>query len=366
VHYQNTKTVRHLAGGAVALGLIGVLASPALAQDARISTPPASALSTGPYMGFGGGLNIQRDTDISGPGLNGSVDSNLGWAGLLSLGYRFRNGLRGEIEGGYRRNNVDKIDGCATCGDDGFTQAFSTMANLLYDFNINGSPIHPYIGGGAGAAKVRAGGIGPVPGASFTDSDWAFAYQGIAGVSYQVSKPVELFAEYRYFSTKGLDLSTPASGGSVSNDDEYRNHTIMAGLRWYFGAQPEAQMIPAATPAKAETPAPVPRNYTVFFDFDRANLTDAGRNVVATAAANAKRGQVTTIDATGYADRSGPASYNMDLSRRRAENVKAEMVRLGVPANEIVVAYKGENDNLVPTADGVREPQNRRVTIIYQ
>ena len=46
--------------------------------------------------------------------------------------------------------------------------------------------------------------------------------------------------------------------------------------------------------------------------------------------------------------------------------MKNELVRLGIPANQIVVAWKGENDNLVPTADGVREPQNRRVTIIYR
>ncbi|MGE5147461.1 MAG: OmpA family protein [Candidatus Eiseniibacteriota bacterium] len=365
MHKQNTITTRHLAGGAVVLGLLGALATPASAEEAKISTPPASALAVGPYVGAAGGLNIQRDTDVSGPGFDGSVDSNLGWAGLLSLGYRFRNGLRTEIEGGYRRNNVDEIDNCPTCGDDGFTQAFSLMANALYDFNINGSPLHPYIGAGAGAAKVRAGGIGPVPGTSINDSDWAFAYQGIAGVSYAVSKPVELFAEYRYFATQGLDLSAPVAGGTVSNDDEYRNHTIMAGLRWYFGAQPETPVV-AATPAKMETPAPVPRNYTVFFDFDRSDLTAQGQNVVATAAANAKRGHVTTIDATGYTDRSGPAAYNLDLSRRRAETVKAELVRLGVPAGEIVVAWKGENDNLVPTADGVREPQNRRVTVIYQ
>jgi outer membrane protein OmpA-like peptidoglycan-associated protein len=348
-----------LAGGFVALGLMGALASPASAET-QISTPPPSALSAGPYAGFGGGLNIQRDTDFSGPGVNGTLDSNLGWAGLLSLGYRWQNGLRGEIEGGYRRNNVDEIEGCATCGSDGFTQAWSAMANLLYDFNL-GWPVHPYVGAGAGAAKVRAGGIGPVPGTSINDSDWAFAYQGIAGVSYQVTKPVELFAEYRYFATEGLEIQS----AGVENDDEYRNHTIMAGLRWYFGAQPAAPVVPAVAPARAE-PAPVPRNYTVFFDFDRATLTDEGRNVVATAAANAKRGQVATIDATGYADRSGPANYNLDLSRRRAENVKSELVRLGVPANEVVVAWKGENDNLVPTADGVREPQNRRVTILYK
>lgn len=363
MHYKNTVKPRHLAGGLVALGLVAIVASPALAET-RISTPPASALATGPYVGLGGGLNIQRDMDGSGPGFNGSVESNLGWAGLLSLGYRWQNGLRGEIEGGYRRNNVDKIDGCAACGSDGFTRAWSTMVNLLYDFNLD--PIHPYIGAGAGAANVRAGGIGPVPGTSINDSDWAFAYQGIAGVSYKVSQPVELFAEYRYFATQGLSLKAPVAGGTIENDNEYRNHTIMAGLRWYFGQQPAAPVVPVVAPAKAETAAPVPRSYTVFFDFDKASLTDQGRNVVETAAANAKRGQITTIDATGYADRSGPAPYNMDLSRRRAENVKSEMVRLGVPANQIVVAYKGENDNLVPTADGVREPQNRRVTIIYQ
>jgi outer membrane protein OmpA-like peptidoglycan-associated protein len=348
----------------VALGLIGVVASPALAET-QISTPPASALAVGPYVGVGGGLNIQRDTDLKGPGVDGtSIDSNLGWAGLLSLGYRWPNGLRGEFEGGYRRNNVDSINDCGACGSDGYTRVWSGLFNLLYDFNV-GWPVHPYLGAGVGAANVRAGGVGPVPNTSFDDSDWAFAYQGIAGMSYQVSKPIELFAEYRYFGTAGLNLRSDGAAGTVKNDDQYRAHTIMAGLRWYFGPQPAAPVIPVAAPAKTEA-APVPRNYTVFFDFDRSNLTEQGRNVVATAAANAKRGQITTIDATGYADRSGPANYNMDLSRRRAETVKAEMVRLGVPANEIVVAWKGENDNLVPTADGVREPQNRRVTIIYQ
>jgi outer membrane protein OmpA-like peptidoglycan-associated protein len=125
-------------------------------------------------------------------------------------------------------------------------------------------------------------------------------------------------------------------------------------------------VIPAAAPAKAEPAAPIPRNYTVFFDFDKSSLTAQGSEVVATAAANTKRGQVTTIDATGFTDRSGSAAYNLDLSRRRAETVKNELVRLGVPSSEIVVAWKGENDNLVPTADGVREPQNRRVTILYK
>jgi outer membrane protein OmpA-like peptidoglycan-associated protein len=49
---------------------------------------------------------------------------------------------------------------------------------------------------------------------------------------------------------------------------------------------------------------------------------------------------------------------------RRAESVEAELVRDGVPKDEIVVRGFGESDPLVPTAAGVREPQNRRVEII--
>ncbi|SKA31105.1 OmpA family protein, partial [Enhydrobacter aerosaccus] len=63
---------------------------------------------------------------------------------------------------------------------------------------------------------------------------------------------------------------------------------------------------------------------------------------------------------------SGPESYNMALSLRRANAVKDALVRNGVPATAISVVGKGEQGLLVPTADGVREPQNRRVVIEIQ
>jgi outer membrane protein OmpA-like peptidoglycan-associated protein len=53
------------------------------------------------------------------------------------------------------------------------------------------------------------------------------------------------------------------------------------------------------------------------------------------------------------------------LSQRRADAVKAELVRQGIPANEIVTHAKGESEPLVPTANGVREPSNRRVEIVF-
>ncbi|HAD86247.1 MAG TPA: hypothetical protein DCG48_02695, partial [Rhodospirillaceae bacterium] len=73
---------------------------------------------------------------------------------------------------------------------------------------------------------------------------------------------------------------------------------------------------------------------------------------------------VTRIETTGHADRSGTDAYNLRLSQRRAESVKAELNRLGIPSGEILTRWKGEREPLVQTPDGAREPQNRRVEII--
>ena len=78
------------------------------------------------------------------------------------------------------------------------------------------------------------------------------------------------------------------------------------------------------------------------------------------------RVQVTRIEVGGHTDTSGTAAYNQALSVRRAQAVSNELVRLGVPREAITVQGYGETRPLVPTADGVREPQNRRVEIILR
>jgi OOP family OmpA-OmpF porin len=126
--------------------------------------------------------------------------------------------------------------------------------------------------------------------------------------------------------------------------------------------------------AELEKPFPVapvpkaaaPEKFLVFFDWDKYVVTPEGRRVVASAAEAFKTSGRATIVATGYTDLSGPPAYNYKLSERRAAAVKAELVRLGVPATSIRTIGRGENDPLVPTADGVREPQNRRVEIQFQ
>ena len=59
------------------------------------------------------------------------------------------------------------------------------------------------------------------------------------------------------------------------------------------------------------------------------------------------------------------SSGHLPVAQRRADVVKAELARLGIAANQISTIAKGESQPLVPTADGVREPQNRRVEIVF-
>jgi outer membrane protein OmpA-like peptidoglycan-associated protein len=116
----------------------------------------------------------------------------------------------------------------------------------------------------------------------------------------------------------------------------------------------------------APPPAAISKNYLVFFDWDRADLSARAKQIIAEAAANSKTAAVTKIAVNGYTDLSGSASYNEGLSVRRAKAVAAELVKDGVPAGAITAKGFGENNPLVPTAKGVREPQNRRVEILFQ
>ena len=120
----------------------------------------------------------------------------------------------------------------------------------------------------------------------------------------------------------------------------------------------------AYTPPPVQAPA-VARTYMVFFDFNKSDLTAQAASVVDQAAANAAAAKTTELGVTGYTDTVGSDAYNMRLSRRRAESVAAKLEKDGIPASEIAIVAKGKHDLLVPTADGVKEPQNRRVTIVY-
>jgi outer membrane protein OmpA-like peptidoglycan-associated protein len=107
-------------------------------------------------------------------------------------------------------------------------------------------------------------------------------------------------------------------------------------------------------------------SFMVFFDWDKSDLNAASLETIAKAAAAYRAKGGAQIRATGHTDTSGPNTYNLALSLRRANAVKDALVRDGVPERDISVVGLGETEPLVPTADGVREAQNRRVEIVLR
>ncbi len=140
-------------------------------------------------------------------------------------------------------------------------------------------------------------------------------------------------------------------------------------LKYRFSANntSEAAATTAYTPPPVTPPAPAPvaHSYMVFFDFNKSDLTEDAVGIVDQAAKNAGPAKATEITVTGHTDTVGSDAYNMRLSRRRAESVASRLEKDGIPSSEIELVAKGKHDLLVPTKDGVKEPQNRRVTIVY-
>jgi outer membrane protein OmpA-like peptidoglycan-associated protein len=321
----------------VLLGAVALVALPMAAANAQSSMFTPGQAYPGFYVGAEGGLNWLLN--------NNSYQMDTGWAAGGKIGYDFV-GPRLELEGMYRQNN-----GTGTVGypngtfatRSGTVNQISVMANALYDF-MPGATITPYIGAGAGIAFVDPS-ISP----GCTMCSTQFAYQGIVGIGYNMAPGWRLDLDGRYYGT--------------TNPGQYQNNnfSVMLGLTYKFGQPEAAPPPPPAAPVAATAPS-----FMVFFDWDRSDLSaQAQQTLQQVAAAYKQRGSARVV-ATGHADKSGPDNYNMALSLRRANTVKNALVRDGVPAAAISVVGKGESQPLVQTADGVREPQNRRVEIVIQ
>jgi OmpA-OmpF porin, OOP family len=121
---------------------------------------------------------------------------------------------------------------------------------------------------------------------------------------------------------------------------------------------------------KAAAPAPVKapeeHHYSVYFDFNRANLSAEARKVVDEVATAAKTDNTVHVRIVGKADLVGTDPYNMALSHRRADTVRATLIADGIAASRINESWVGFHEPPVPTAPGVREPRNRVVEVTLQ
>jgi opacity protein-like surface antigen len=188
----------------------------------------APALAEGLYVGGFGGVNSLEDAELDLGIVDFDIENDTGWTAGAAVGYGFDFGLRTEAELAYRMNDHDEGSTLGTgFGLDGDTSALSIMGNVWYDLPL-AWPVRPYVGGGAGMARIGVNDMEAFAGEIADDSDWVFAYQLGAGLGYQLSPRVGLTAEYRYFATDDPEIE--ALG--VNADYEYTSHSVLIGVRY--------------------------------------------------------------------------------------------------------------------------------------
>ncbi|MBB5685814.1 OmpA family protein [Sphingobium boeckii] len=357
------------------------IASPALAKDGAW------------YIGVEGGAMLVEDfdLDISTATTTGSgtVDSDYGYDFDGIIGYDF-GGFRAEAEVGYKSAAVDgysstvgtpfgPLPSTAVAGNydyaGGKTTALSFMINGLLDFGDDDG-LQGFIGGGAGVARVKADDYAlTTTGGFLNDSDTGFAWQALAGIRAPLTDNIDVGLKYRFFNAPNVDL-VDRIGRDV--ETRFRSHSILGSLIFNFGApEPVEEVVAPPPPVYTPPPAPVvqppvepvvqcePGPYIVFFDWDKSNITpEAAGTLDAAVTEYGDCGQAKVMIA-GHADRSGSDKYNVGLSQRRNKAVQDYLVSKSIPASVIAAEAFGESVPKVPTADGVREAQNRRVEITY-
>lgn len=106
-----------------------------------------------------------------------------------------------------------------------------------------------------------------------------------------------------------------------------------------------------------------PATFLVYFVTGSDELTAESQELLQTVLEELKRRPAPDVVAIGHTDTVGTHEYNDRLALQRAERVRTLLVGIGIPAERIHVAGRGERELLVPTADNADEPRNRRVEI---
>jgi OOP family OmpA-OmpF porin len=124
---------------------------------------------------------------------------------------------------------------------------------------------------------------------------------------------------------------------------------------------------PAPAPAAAAASTPTSEKVTfeadTFFDFDKSVLKPAGKTKLEDLVSKLKGTDIEVIVATGHTDWTGTDAYNLKLSMRRANAVKAFLVSKGVPADRVFTEGKGESKPVASNRTSEGRAKNRRVEV---
>ena len=332
----------------------------AVALSSTLLATPAFARDGAWYIGGEFGGMIVEDSHVDRNGVDDVLVLNhdYGFDGALNVGYDL-GAFRLEAEASYKKADLDsyqttiRVPGegvnFASTRDQsgGSTSALSFMINGLLDFgdDDNAGGISGFIGGGVGVARVKYNNNRVFANTApfLDDSDSRFAWQVVAGVRQAITDTIDVTVKYRFFNVDNVRLAA-FDGSRV--DTRFRSHSLLGGLTFNFGAAPVGP-------------------FMVFFDWDKADITPQAAAILDNAASAYQTTGQAQVMLAGHADKSGSDQYNVGLSQRRADAVRSYLAGRGIPDGVMTTQAFGESRPLVETADGVREPQNRRVEITY-
>ncbi|HEX8223938.1 MAG TPA: OmpA family protein [Allosphingosinicella sp.] len=360
----------------------------AVALSSTLLATPAFARDGAWYVGGEFGAMIVEDTDVDIGAVDNAIRLNYdyGYDGGIFVGYDL-GGFRIEAEAAYKKADLEgynttlRLPGEGTVFPasrpfaGGSASALSFMVNGMLDFGDD-EGVSGFVGAGIGMARVKANNQRVFANTApfLDDSDSKLAWQVFAGVRQAISDNIDVTVKYRFFNVD--DVRMVAFNGNES-EQRFRSHSLLGGLTFNFGGAPEpVEVIPPPPPPAYVEPVPPPPPpppppacvagpFMVFFDWDKDDVTPQAAAILDNAASAYQTCGQAQVMIAGHADRSGSDQYNVGLSQRRAANVRSYLAGRGIPDGVMTTEAFGESRPLVETADGVREPQNRRVEITY-
>ena len=110
----------------------------------------------------------------------------------------------------------------------------------------------------------------------------------------------------------------------------------------------------------------MPESFLLYFQFNSNELTDASKVLIGNILASIKKRQSRDISVIGHTDRTGSDIYNRQLSLERAQLVYDLLRAENIGTEDMTIIYHGEGNPLIPTADNIAEPRNRRVEVMVR
>ncbi|MEQ1867536.1 MAG: porin family protein, partial [Micropepsaceae bacterium] len=234
------------------------------------------------YVGVEGAWVSVPDTELIGSGIT-ELEFDSGWGALGTVGYALSNSnwrIEGEV--GYRMN--DAVAATTLIGFGPYTNGelteWSYMINAVYDFKFSSERFGFSVGAGVGLDDAR------LQFDESKDRNYNLAAQGIAGITYRVSQHWDLALNYRYLWVDEVDLvlPIPLAPVEVETEMELSKHTISIGLRYGYNDPPAPPPVVVPPPL----PPAQPKQFIIFFGFNKCNITAEADAVLSEAASAAK------------------------------------------------------------------------------